>query len=158
MQNYYLLNHKHSIRTASTQLRPKAGTHQYKTWTLTLSLPAFCSSSLLHDISYYLHSQTLRVTSEICQLMHCLATTKFYIIAQDVVMSVVNGNWKLSQPVSKDNHDSTWNYYTTLSRQSMYRPRFKPGSPEWNLNATLQYECITTYMTHEAAIFHNRHN
>jgi len=77
---------------------------------LTLSLPAFCILSQLHDISHYLHSQTLQVTSEIYQLMHCLATTKFYIIAQDVVMSVVNDNLKLLQPVSKENHHSTWNY------------------------------------------------
>jgi hypothetical protein len=62
--------------------------------------------------------------------MHCLVTTKYYIIAKDVVMSVVNGNWKLLQLVSKENHDSTWNYNAILSRQPMYRPRFKPGSPE----------------------------
>jgi hypothetical protein len=73
-----------------------------------------------------------------------------------MVMSVVNGNSKLLQSVSKENHDSTWNYYANL--QSMYRPRFKSGSPEWNLNATLQYECITTYITHEAAIINNPHN
>jgi hypothetical protein len=70
------------------------------------------------------------VTSEVYQLMQCLATTKFYIIAQDVVISAVNASWKLSQPASKENYDSTWNYYATLSRQPMYRPRFKSGSPE----------------------------
>jgi len=68
-------------------------------------------------------------------------------------MSVVNGNWKFLQSVSKENHDIIWNYYATLSRQPMYRPRFKPGSPKWNLNPTLQYQYITTYITHEAAIF-----
>jgi hypothetical protein len=47
------------------------------------------------------------VTSEIYQLLHCLATTEFYIIAQDVVLSAVNANWKLLQSVSKENYDSS---------------------------------------------------
>jgi hypothetical protein len=65
------------------------------------------------------------VTSEVYQLMQCLASTKFHIIAQDVVTSAVNASWKLSLPASTENYDSTWNYYATLSR-----PRFKSGSPE----------------------------
>jgi len=152
-----MLNHKQSIWIASTQLRPKAGTHQIEGMNVNSE-----STCLLQPLATAWHITLSTFPNTMSDLWNVSINTLFSnhkILYHRTRCGDVCCKWQLEAAATCFKGKS-WQYLELLChsiKTANVQTKIQTWIP-WMKLATLQYECITTYITHKVAIFHNPHD